>query len=83
MKTVDINGTIQTLTDEEYNEMFPPVEQSQHTYEELVEQYIRERYTLNQELAINRQRETKPEEFSQYFAYCEQCKVKAKGVLNV
>ena len=48
------------------------------TYEERVEQLIREKYSINQELAIQRQRETKPEEFKVYFAYCEECKATAK-----
>lgn len=48
------------------------------TYEERVEQLIREKYSVNQELAIQRQRETKPEEFAEYFAYCEECKMLAK-----
>ena len=55
-----------------------PVESYVPTYEERVEQLIRERYSLNQELAIQRQRETKPGEFEEYFAYCEECKTKAK-----
>ena len=49
------------------------------TYEERVEQLIREKYNVNQELAIQRQRETKPEEFEEYFAYCEECKSLAKN----
>ena len=48
------------------------------TYEERVEQLIRERYTTNQELAIQRQRETKPGEFEEYFTFCEECKSIAK-----
>ena len=48
------------------------------TYEERVEQLIRARYSLNEELAIQRQRETKPEEFEEYFDYCEECKTKSK-----
>jgi hypothetical protein len=55
-----------------------PVEPYKPTYEERVEQLIRERYSLNQELAIQRQRDTKPSEFEEYFAYCEECKTKAK-----
>ncbi len=39
---------------------------------------IRKRYTVNQELAILRQRDTKPEEFAEYNAYVEQCKAEAK-----
>ena len=35
---------------------------------------VRERYTLDEELAILRQRDTKPEEFAEYNEYVEQCK---------
>ena len=48
------------------------------TYEERVELLIREKYSINQELAIQRQRDTKPGEFSEYFSYCEECKRIAK-----
>lgn len=47
-------------------------------YEELVVQLIREKYTLDDELAIQRQKETKHDEWEAYFAYCEECKAKAK-----
>ena len=40
--------------------------------------YIRERYTIDQEFAILRQRDTKPEEFAEYDKYCEECKARAK-----
>ena len=52
------------------------------TYEQRVVDYIRERYTIDQEIAIQRQRDTKPEEFAEYNAYCEQCKLKAKTERN-
>ena len=52
------------------------------TYKELVVQKIRERYTEDDELAILRQRDTKPEEFAEYNAYCEQCKADAREELN-
>ena len=48
-------------------------------YESLVEKYIRERYSVSNELAILRQKETKPLEYQEYFEYCEQCKARAKG----
>ena len=48
------------------------------TYEERVEQLIRERYSLNEELAIQRQRDTKVDEFNAYYEYCEECKRIAK-----
>ena len=48
------------------------------TYEEMVVMLIREKYSLDDELAIQRQRDTKPEEFQEYFNYCEECKRRAK-----
>ena len=39
---------------------------------------IREKYSLDEELAIQRQRDTKPEEFQEYFEYCEFCKKQIK-----
>ena len=52
-------------------------------YEDLVTQFIREKYSLNDELALSRQRDTKAEEFNAYYAYCEACKVKAKGIKGI
>ena len=49
----------------------------------LVEQYIREKYSVSDELAIQRQRDTKPEEFEEYFRYCEDCKIRAKQELGL
>ena len=51
------------------------------TYEQRVVQLIRERYDIDAELAILRQRDSKPEEFAEYNAYCEECKTKAKEEL--
>ena len=45
---------------------------------EKVTKLIRQKYTLNEELAILRQRDTKPTEFAKYNAYAEECKAKAK-----
>lgn len=54
-------------------------EELQAQYENAVNDAIREKYTLSQELAILRQRDTKPEEYAAYNAYCEECKAKAKA----
>lgn len=48
-------------------------------YGNSVEKLIREKYSLNDELAILRQRDTKPEEFAEYNAFVEECKAKVKG----
>ena len=63
---------VEALKTEEIHALKPQI-----NYDQLVSDLIRERYTIDQELAINRQRDTKPEEFQAYFDYCEQCKIKA------
>lgn len=50
-------------------------------YPLLVEYKIRAKYPLSAELAILRQRDEKPEEFAEYHAYAEQCKIEAKAEL--
>ena len=52
-------------------------------YPQLVENKIRKQYTVSAELAILRQRDTKPEEFAEYNAFCELCKAEAKTELNI
>ncbi len=52
-------------------------------YESEIVRKIRKRYTVNQELAILRQRDTKPEEFAEYNAYVEQCKTEVKQELGI
>ena len=52
-------------------------------YPEIVESLIRERYTISQELAIHRQRDTKPSEFAEYNTFCEDCKALAKEMLGI
>lgn len=51
-------------------------------YPQLVESKIRTRYSVSAELAILRQRETKPEEFAEYNAFCEACKAEAKAIVE-
>ena len=53
-------------------------EELQAQYENAVNALIREKYTLSQELAILRQKDTKPEEYTAYNEYCEQCKTSAR-----
>ena len=52
-------------------------------YPQLVENKIRTKYSMSAELAILRQRDTKPEEFAEYNAFCEQCKTQAKTELGI
>lgn len=51
-------------------------------YESEVERLIREQYSVSAELAILRQRDDKAEEFAQYNAYAEECKLRAKEILS-
>lgn len=53
-------------------------EHKQQKYEDRVVELLRKKYTLNQELAILRQRDEKPEEYQAYHDYAEQCKATAK-----
>jgi hypothetical protein len=52
-------------------------------YENLVVKKIREKYSINEELAILRQRDEKPSEFAEYHAYVEECKAAAKEELEI
>lgn len=54
-----------------------------YDYEVLVERFIRESYTISEELAVQRQRDSKPEEFKAYNDYCEACKSKARELLKI
>lgn len=47
-------------------------------YESLIIKKIRQKYSVNQELAILRQRDTKPDEFRIYNDYVESCKSAVK-----
>lgn len=51
-------------------------------YSERVNALIRERYSDSEELSILRQRNEKPSQFAEYFAFCEGCKSRAKAELS-
>lgn len=55
--------------------------QDNDEYENKIVALIRKKYNINQELAILRQRNTKPEEFAEYNEYVEQCKKQVKNEL--
>ena len=50
----------------------------ENDYTEYVDRLIRRKYSVSAELAILRQRDSKPEEFAEYNAYAEECKARAK-----
>ena len=49
-------------------------------YENKIVALIRKKYNINQELAILRQRDAKPQEYQEYYNYVEQCKKQVKNV---
>lgn len=66
---------------EEVDEV-PTISENNLTYENRVNDLIRSRYMLSEELAILRQKDEKPDEYRAYFAFCEECKAKAKVELE-
>lgn len=51
---------------------------NEEDYGNQVNNLIRRRYSLSEELAILRQKDEKPDEYRAYFAFCEECKANAK-----
>lgn len=68
----------QTDTDANFEEVASVPRYAEAEYEAEVVRLIRARYDINAELAILRQRDTKADEFAEYNAFAEQCKVQAK-----
>ena len=75
-----INPTHEQLLADGWEVYEPPTaEPYTPTYEERVEQLIREKYSISDELAILRQRDSKEDEFREYYEFCEKCKAKARA----
>lgn len=55
---------------------------SPKSYEQVVEDLIRLKYTVSGELAILRQQTTKETEYQEYYSYCEECKSYAKQLIE-
>ena len=78
----DVYFTRATIRKGDTADMYEEVDEvpkyTEAEYKAKVEEKIRERYTTSDELAILRQRDTKPEEYEAYFAYAEECKQKVR-----
>lgn len=59
-----------------------PSEEYEPTYEEKVVNLIRERYSIDDEIAILRQKDTKQDEYQAWYDFCEECKARAKEIGN-
>lgn len=57
-----------------------PIEEQ---YKQRVIELIREKYSIDDELAILRQRDTKIKEFQEYDTYVEECKTRVKEELGI
>lgn len=78
------NGIVREMTTEEVAEMQTQQLEAesqylqQIDYGETINAEIRKRYTESQEFAILRQKDEKPDEYAEYYAYCEECKAIVK-----
>ena len=72
----DFNDDL-TFNVEKYNAR--KQKQDNDEYENKVVALIRQKYNVNQELAILRQREVKPQEYQEYYDYVEHCKKQVKS----
>lgn len=79
-----VNGKYIELTPSELAAMQAEQEAAERNYwlsvdyGDAINQKIRERYSESQEFAILRQKDDKPEEYAEYYAYCEECKAYVK-----
>lgn len=80
-----VNGRYIDLTEEELTAMAQAEKEYWKTvsYDDAVDAEIRKRYSISQEFAILRQRDEKPEEYAEYYAYCEECKAYVKAKKSV
>ena len=51
-------------------------------YPSYVAMKIHEKYSVDDELAILRQKDEKPEEYAEYFAFCEKVKVEVRRLIK-
>jgi hypothetical protein len=72
MKKIMVNGVIRDMTPEEIAEL-EAMQVTPNRKEQIVSA-IRERYSVDDEFAILRQRDSKPEEFQEYFDFVESIK---------
>ena len=62
---------------QDYVQPTPPEPTKDEQYKMRVVELIREQYDQDDEMALLRQRDSKPQEFAAYNTYCEQCKTQA------
>ena len=76
------NPTIEQFKAQGWEEYTPPqpepyVPTFDELYKQKIVELVRERYDVDDEFAILRQKDTKPEQFEEYNSFVEECKAKA------
>ena len=80
-----IKYTIPDMTPSELAEMQKAQEEQEKaywtniSYEDAVNAEIRKKYSESAEFAILRQKDEKPNEYAEYYRYCEECKAYVKA----
>lgn len=77
-KTRVYYNSIEVATEESTHWESDYIEVDNLSYDAVVNALIRERYTVDQEFALIRQQSCKPEEYQQYYEYCEECKAQTR-----
>ena len=83
------NGICRYMTQEEVAKMQADVEEAEReywatiSYKQAVINEIHKKYDNDDENAILRQKEEKPDEFQEYYNYCEECKRFVKEKLSM
>ena len=94
LTTLQINGvfvsnpTIEQVLADGWGEYTPPTPEPyvptlEEVYKQRVVELLHERYDINDELAIQRKRDSDPEEFDRYYQYVEDCKQQAREELGI
>ncbi len=78
----DANIIIREATEEEIKALEKSLIMDAQSYKESIICAIREKYSVDDELAILRQRDTKPDEFEEYFKFVEGVKEGLKAGEN-
>lgn len=51
-------------------------------YGDMVNELVREKYNISEELALIRQKDEKPDEYNEYYLYVEKCKTRVKEMIE-
>lgn len=80
----DITGGKYILNESRYNTRIEAEKEKESiiNYKTQIDELIREKYSINDEIAILRQRDTKSDEFNEYFEFVESIKQKVRNNLS-